>query len=174
MSSRFVLVALIEIVLVSLLFGNALPQETNEIRNKFMDRVEAVKSEIDSVTAMELAELLVDPESVCLIDRRTEAEFKAGHIRYANWSSRGMIEFDAMMGRIPGPTTPIVVYCQKDSRAVLSCKALKDLGYTNVRFLAGGFKAWMEAGMSVYNIHGEFKLVKFEARERDEPSTRGK
>ena len=37
--------------------------------------------------------------------------------------------------------------------------------YTNVKNLQGGFKAWGEAGYSIFNRHGEFKMIAFEKKE---------
>jgi len=40
--------------------------------------------------------------------------------------------------------TPIVVYCGGGSRASLAGKTLKDIGFTNVQNLEGGFRGWKE------------------------------
>ena len=40
--------------------------------------------------------------------------------------------------------TPIVVYCGGGSRAALAGKTLKEIGFTNVQNLEGGFRGWKE------------------------------
>jgi len=42
---------------------------------------------------------------------------------------------------------------------------MQEMGYTNVRNMAGAFKAWGEAGYPIYNMHGEFKMIAFEKKE---------
>jgi rhodanese-related sulfurtransferase len=38
------------------------------------------------------------------------------------------------------------VYCGGGSRSALAADTLKQMGYTDVRSLAGGFRGWAEAG----------------------------
>jgi rhodanese-related sulfurtransferase len=41
-----------------------------------------------------------------------------------------------------------VVYCGGGSRASLAGKTLKDIGFTNVQNLEGGFRGWKEFSSS--------------------------
>jgi rhodanese-related sulfurtransferase len=43
----------------------------------------------------------------------------------------------------------IVLYCKTSGRAALAACALQDMGYLNVRSIAGGFDAWAAAGKPV-------------------------
>ena len=47
------------------------------------------------------------------------------------------------------PGAPVVVYCQSGLRSMLAAKALKDLGYTDVTNLQGGFQKWVQSGLPV-------------------------
>ncbi len=49
---------------------------------------------------------------------------------------------------VPNRETPVVVYCQSGTRSVFAARALSELGYTNVRSLAGGFTGWKRAGLA--------------------------
>ena len=40
----------------------------------------------------------------------------------------------------------IVVYCGVEPRAILASKTLKDLGFTNVSYLKGGYFNWRDEG----------------------------
>jgi rhodanese-related sulfurtransferase len=42
-----------------------------------------------------------------------------------------------------------VLYCAGGTRSLLAARTLKDMGYTRVRSLAGGFSAWKSAGLPV-------------------------
>jgi molybdopterin/thiamine biosynthesis adenylyltransferase/rhodanese-related sulfurtransferase len=48
---------------------------------------------------------------------------------------------------VPNRETPVVVYCQSGTRSVFAARALTELGYANVRSLAGGFTAWKRASL---------------------------
>lgn len=49
---------------------------------------------------------------------------------------------------VPRRETPVVVYCQSGTRSVFAARALIELGYSNVRSLAGGFNGWKKAGLA--------------------------
>ena len=42
----------------------------------------------------------------------------------------------------PELTDEIIVYCKKGKRSVVAAKLLKQIGYQNVSFVEGGWKAW--------------------------------
>ena len=116
--------------------------------------VDALKQKIDA------------GEKFFLIDVRTEKEYMNGHIKGAVWISRGTLEFD-IQDVTADPTADIVVYCRSGARGSLSMLALKDLGYENVKDLDGGFKNWVSSGNSVYNMHGEIKVINYGKKEND-------
>ena len=85
-----------------------------------------------------------------VLDVREPAEFAAGHLPGAINIPRGVLEFK--IGEQPAfaaRDAAILVYCQTGGRAALSVIALQQLGYTQAISLAGGFKAWTEAGLLV-------------------------
>jgi molybdopterin/thiamine biosynthesis adenylyltransferase/rhodanese-related sulfurtransferase len=87
-------------------------------------------------------------EPVTLIDVRDPDEHREGYIEAATNVSRGFLEF--RIGSVaPDVNTPVVLYCQTGLRSMLSAKALKDLGYTNVVNLQGGYQRWVQSGLPV-------------------------
>ena len=60
--------------------------------------------------------------------------------------SRGILEL-RIEQVIPDASTPLICYCGGGSRSALAADSLQKMGYTNVASLAGGFKAWKEAGL---------------------------
>jgi len=40
----------------------------------------------------------------------------------------------------------LILYCGGGNRSALAARALCEMGFTNVRSLAGGWKAWTEGG----------------------------
>jgi sulfur-carrier protein adenylyltransferase/sulfurtransferase len=87
-------------------------------------------------------------EPVTLIDVRDPDEHREGYIEAATNVSRGFLEF--RIGSVaPDTNSPVVLYCQTGLRSMLSAKALKDLGYSNVVNLQGGYQRWVQSGLPV-------------------------
>jgi len=47
---------------------------------------------------------------------------------------------------VPDKSTELILYCGGGYRSALAADALGQMGYTNVYSMAGGWKAWREAG----------------------------
>jgi adenylyltransferase/sulfurtransferase len=97
---------------------------------------------------VELRKRLEAGEPVVLVDVRDPDEYRDGYIEPATNISRGFLEF-RIGAAVTDPATPIVLYCQTGLRSVLAAKALRDLGYTNVVNLQGGFQKWAQSGLPV-------------------------
>jgi rhodanese-related sulfurtransferase len=78
------------------------------------------------------------------LDVRDLQEVNLGKIPGAVHISRGNIEnkVEAIIPR----DTPLVVYCGGGGRSALAADTLRQMGYTKVSSLAGGFRSWAEAG----------------------------
>jgi rhodanese-related sulfurtransferase len=100
-----------------------------------------------TVPAAKLNEELVD-KAPFLLDVREAAELeKDGYIEGAvNIPVREVL---ANLDKLPGLDQPIVIYCASGHRGGMTMAALKLLGYTNVRNLAGGLGAWKKANLAV-------------------------
>lgn len=114
-----------------------------------MDLVAAAKSRITEVPVTE-AEATVRAADV-LIDVREADEFAAGHLPGAIHASRGMLEFK-LSGNpaLAARDLQVVLYCKTSGRAALAAAAMQDMGYLNVKSIAGGFDAWVAAGKPVH------------------------
>lgn len=100
-----------------------------------------------TVSAAKLSEELVD-KAPFLLDVREAAEVeKDGYIEGAvNIPVREVL---TNLDKLPGLDEPIVIYCASGHRGGMTMAALKLLGYTNVRNLAGGLGAWKKANLAV-------------------------
>ena len=76
-----------------------------------------------------------------LIDVREKDEWVEGSIPGARWIPRGFLEL-RIEDQVPEKSSEIVLYCAGGTRSALAARALGELGYTNVKSLAGGFSAW--------------------------------
>jgi rhodanese-related sulfurtransferase len=89
---------------------------------------------------------LINREDAIIIDVREPAEFSAGHVLGAK---------NVPLARLAAPTPdlvkrkerPVIVYCDGGDRAGKAAAALKKAGFTRVINLAGGIKAWQDAGL---------------------------
>ena len=96
----------------------------------------------------ELSRRLRAGEQIAVIDVRDPDEYRDGHIEGATNISRGFLEF-RIGAAVTDPKTPMVVYCQSGLRSVLAAKSLRELGYTTVVNLKGGFQKWAQSGLPV-------------------------
>ena len=98
---------------------------------------------VPTITCKELSENVAE---FYIIDVREGSEIReSGMIEGATNIPRGLLEFKVQ----PDPEglaaeTPILVYCGGGSRASLAGKTLKELGFSHVKNLEGGFRSWQE------------------------------
>jgi rhodanese-related sulfurtransferase len=120
-----------------------------------MEMVAAAKAVVPAISPQEAARL--QTKGALIVDVRDAPELQAsGKVKGAMHVSRGMLEFkadpkspyhDAAFD--PGKT--IILYCASGGRSALSGKALKELGFKDVRNL-GAFKDWAESGGAVETV----------------------
>ena len=113
--------------------------------NRFQKLVAAAKRNITEISVAD-AKKQAEAGAAILIDVREEEDWKEGHAHGAKHLSRGVIEME-IEDAVPDPTKPIICYCGGGSRSALVAESLQKMGYENVRSLAGGFRAWKEAGL---------------------------
>ena len=108
----------------------------------FLNIVNDAKSRVREVT---VAEAQARNAEAKLIDVREDNEWEAGHAAGAIHLGKGIIERD-IEKTVPDKTTELILYCGGGYRSALATDALQKMGYTNVFSMAGGWKAWKEAG----------------------------
>jgi rhodanese-related sulfurtransferase len=113
--------------------------------NRFQKLVAQAKQHITEISPAD-ARKETETGGAILIDVREESDWREGHARDATHLSRGVIELE-VEEQIPDVTKPIICYCGGGSRSALVAESLQKMGYENVRSLAGGLRAWKEAGL---------------------------
>ncbi len=93
------------------------------------------------------AHLAANPQAL-LIDVREDNEWQQAHAVGAEHFGRGIIERD-IEERVPDHDTEFILYCGGGYRSALAADNLQRMGYTNVHSMAGGWKAWQDAGAPV-------------------------
>jgi sulfur-carrier protein adenylyltransferase/sulfurtransferase len=81
-----------------------------------------------------------------LIDVREKDEWLEGHLPGARWIPRGFLEL-RIEEQVPEKSSEVILYCAGGTRSALAARALGELGYSNVKSMAGGFTAWKRAGL---------------------------
>ncbi|SPF44799.1 UBA/THIF-type NAD/FAD binding protein (fragment) [Syntrophobacter sp. SbD1] len=85
---------------------------------------------------------------VRLLDIREERELPAGRIEGALHLPLSMLDA-RVEEQLPDKTKPVVLYCSSGGRSRGAAARMKSMGYRDVKSMAGGFKAWVEAGREI-------------------------
>ncbi len=114
----------------------------------FLKLVNDAKSRIREVTVAETQERLKQNPAAKLIDVREDNEWNAAHAAGSVHLGKGIIERD-IETTVPDKSTELILYCGGGFRSALAADVLQQMGYRNVFSMAGGWKAWREAGADI-------------------------
>jgi rhodanese-related sulfurtransferase len=110
----------------------------------YIQRLSSPQKDVGNLQATRL----INSENAVLLDIREPAEFEGGrmpnaiHIPLGQLKDRGG-ELAKLLAR------PVIVYCERGTRTRGAVAQLAKLGFKDVYSLAGGFKAWKDAGLPV-------------------------
>lgn len=107
-------------------------------------RLAALRAEISAVTAADAHAL--QQQGAALIDVREQDETAQGVADGAITLGRGFLEL-RIEDAAPDPAQPVLVMCGSGVRSLFAAAELRELGYRDVRSVAGGFNAWKDAGL---------------------------
>jgi len=116
------------------------------------DFVADAKSRIREISVADAAALKADPK-VLILDVREGPEWAEAHLPDALHVPRGMLEAKAdndypnREPRLADRTQTIIVHCASGARSAMAADVLQQMGFTDVRSLAGGIAAWTAAGL---------------------------
>jgi molybdopterin/thiamine biosynthesis adenylyltransferase/rhodanese-related sulfurtransferase len=103
------------------------------------------RTQVPEVTPQELSRQSPRP---AIVDVREKQETDAGVLPGAKHVPRGFLEL-RIEEAVPDRGADLVLYCAGGTRSLLAGKTLRDMGYTRVRSMSGGFSAWKDAGLPV-------------------------
>lgn len=99
---------------------------------------------METITPASLLRCIGSEDAGCIIDVRSPAEYKSGHIPGAK-----NIPLNQIAGNLPemlsGRTKAIIV-CKSGTRARMACERLMALGFSGATCLLGGTDAWKNEG----------------------------
>jgi len=117
------------------------------------DFVAAARAKVAEVSTEDVAALSAD--SVLLLDVREPGEFQGGFLPGAINVPRGLLEAKADPAmpphdvRLADRNQAIISYCASGARSLLAAATLLEMGFTNVKSMAGGFSAWQQEGREI-------------------------
>jgi rhodanese-related sulfurtransferase len=143
------------LISISTLFIFTACSETSEVQtNILIERPEATTNlQTFEISPQDVNAKLASHENFHLIDVRTPEEIESEHIKgatdYINSVDieAGLIAFEDF-----DKNEEILVYCRSGNRSGRVLKIMKELGFTNVKSIAGGINEWSSLG---YNTCSE-------------------
>ncbi len=103
---------------------------------------------LKNVSAEDAEKLLKEKKEIVVLDLRTEAEFKAGHIAGAKNIDFLGDDFAKQIGALD-KTKTYLVHCGSGRRSTKSLEIFQAQKFSSILHLNEGFKAWEAAGKPV-------------------------
>ena len=107
--------------------------------SKFQTLADEARAKVEEVLPQDVAALM--EQGAVALDIRDPDEHAQGHIPGSVNLSRGKLEMN-VEGIVTDLDTTILCYCNAYNRGALSAASLRDMGYRNAKFIAGGLNAW--------------------------------
>lgn len=149
---------------VRTLNGEVPPRPLNMVAIEATNRGEAdafwaMPTVMDSVPEIAIADAsaYIQREQPLLLDMRESSEFSAGHIPGAVLMPQA--ELAMRLSEIPRDR-PVLTVCAAGARSLRAAQFLQQMGYTNVRSLAGGTSGWAAAGLPIDKTEGAPELTR--------------
>lgn len=118
------------------------PQLADEARREIPEvSVQDVRADVDKKPAK---------LPYILLDVREPQEHAQGIIPGATPIPRGVLEMQ-ITKVTQDENAPIVCYCGGGTRSLFAAQQLKNMGFTNVKSMAGGFGTWAKTGNPIAN-----------------------
>jgi len=118
--------------------------------------IEEARAEVEEISVDEAYRLSLNDVPPIFLDIREPEQVAAGYIKNAVFVRGDEVEMHARH-LLPDEEAPMLLYCGEGVRSLFTALTLKEMGYKNVRTLAGGLKAWIEAG---YEIQSDSLLTR--------------
>jgi adenylyltransferase/sulfurtransferase len=97
-------------------------------------------------TPDEVRQRLSNGGGYTVVDVREKEEYREGHLPGALSVPRGFLDM-RIEEAVPDKAAPLVLYCAGGTRSLLAGRTLREMGYTNIVSMSGGFGAWKGAGL---------------------------
>ncbi len=109
----------------------------------YQDLLAAAREVIPEVEPSDVAPRVEAGDGPLIIDVRETGEWDQGHLPGAVHIPRGFLE-SRIGGVAVDPERELLISCASGQRSLLAAVTLRDMGFTNVANLAGGFARWKQ------------------------------
>lgn len=99
--------------------------------------------EITVISVEEVQDAISKEGDLQLIDVRTLEEYQAGHLKDAKNICVTEDDFQEKVQHL-NKNEPVYLYCKSGKRSARAAKILKDMGFTEIYDMDGGFTKWEE------------------------------
>jgi rhodanese-related sulfurtransferase len=122
----------------------------------FVQMAEEAMAEVDGISAEQVQQRLKEDSNALLIDVRDAADIPSTGVPAGGANiSLGMLPIRAdrelpeewLDTRLQDQSGQIITTCFAGMMSAMGAKLLKDMGFTNVRYMEGGMDAWNKAGL---------------------------
>jgi len=113
----------------------------------YHDLCAEARTRVPEVSARETIRLMQEHPGTVLVDCREPNEAALGTVAGAVVIPRGVLEQN--IERVATRDQKVVIYCASGNRSLLAGDSLLQMGFTDVASMAGGFRAWVEAGGAI-------------------------
>ncbi|HEX6316231.1 MAG TPA: rhodanese-like domain-containing protein [Gemmatimonadaceae bacterium] len=110
----------------------------------YHDLVREAKTRVREVTAAETIQILQEHPDTVIVDCREPNEASLATVAGSVVIPRGILEQN--IERVANREQKVIIYCAGGNRSALAADTLREMGYTDVATMAGGFRAWIDAG----------------------------
>jgi len=120
-----------------------------------MDFAAEARAQVKEVSTADVAGMIGSSDVPLLLDVREPGEVAQGHLPGAVNVPRGLLEAKADLDfphrepKLEKREQPVVLYCASGVRSLLAAATLKQMGFTDVVSMAGGFAAWASEGRDI-------------------------
>lgn len=111
----------------------------------FRDLMAEARQGVPEWTPDEVRQRIANGAGYRLIDVREKEEYREGHLPGAVSVPRGFLDM-RIEETVPDKDAPIILYCAGGTRSLLAGRTLREMGYSNVTSMSGGFGGWKGAG----------------------------
>jgi len=131
------------IVMIALVAGcgNQTNSTSNVTQQNAAENVAQVAAQVEVLNVVDFKAKMASLEDYHLIDVRTPGEVAGGTIENATNINYSTANFATELGKLD-KSKPLMLFCRSGSRSGRASQIAKDLGFTEIYDLQGGFMAW--------------------------------
>lgn len=113
----------------------------------YQDLLASARELVPETEVPDLAARIRAGDAPLIVDVREKSEWDEGHIPGSVHVPRGFLE--SRIAGVARPGQEIVISCAAGHRSLLAGRTLREMGFTGVSSLAGGFTRWKQGGHPV-------------------------